>query len=160
MYDSRKRNKKAGTYFYNSCNIQGNLITPFSSLNWLDFSRIFTTFVDFAVQLCSWSIISTRSDAQVKSDSSIIFVEQSCFFAMQLATNEISSICMDGLLRKFSVYQKCANACFGDFEQKSFICSSLFLSYKTKIFHIAVHLFSNRSYRTSNVVRTSVTHNI
>lgn len=104
-YDSRKRNEKAGTYFYNSCNIQGNLITPFSSLNWLDFSRIFTTFVDFAVQLCSWSIISTRSDAQVKSDSGIIFVEQSRFFAMQLATNEISSICMDGLQRKFSVYQ-------------------------------------------------------
>ena len=102
-----------------------------------------------------------RSDARVRFDSGVILLFQSQFFAMKV-TNEIVSFCIDHRLRQMAFFgfakvgKVVAKAGFRVmlkyFEiNQSCMSSNLFRYYihKTNRFNVAVHLFSNRSKKTS-----------
>ena len=68
----------------------------------LTFPAFSLGFVDFAVQFC---FHSTRSDAPVGFDSGVIFLDQSQFLSLSIATNEIASFCIDHRLRQMAFFR-------------------------------------------------------
>ena len=75
---------------------------------------------------------------------------------LSIATNQFASFFAD--IRSLQCYFRVCQS--GEIRNKRafFPCILIFFLYKTNRFHVAVRLFSNRSQRTSNVIRTSVTH--
>ena len=74
-FSSKPQSQVFRAYFFNSCNIHDK--------NWLDLSSIFFKICRFS-QFNSAFAVSfhfTRSDARVKFDSGVIFLDQSQFFA-------------------------------------------------------------------------------
>ena len=114
------------------------------------FPAFSSRFVDFAIQFCfCYNFLSIRSDARVKFDIGMIF----------LATNEIASFVqtIDYIEWLFTCLLKWAEWAKGGFHillkylflKKLYLQQFVALLYKTNRFHVAVHLFSNRSQKMS-----------
>ena len=118
------------------------------------FPAFSSTFVDFAIQFrfhCKFFTL-VRSDAWVKFDSGVIFLNCFILYRQQITSRG-----------RFSCWLKWAKAGFRiivkDSEIKSFICSSLLLYYIKQIYSMLPCVCSVIDHRRrQNVVRTSVTH--
>ena len=112
-------------------------------------------FIDFAVQFCfhrKFSFHDERCSRTLESGLTVArFSWTNQNSLLRIVTNEILSFCIDNRLRQMAFFVltkvgKCgAKAIFHAILKYLEIKKLSLLIYKTNRFHVAVHLFSNRS---------------
>jgi len=110
--------------------------------------------VDFTAQFflhCKFSFHEKRHSSQVWQWRDL--PKPITILCQRIATNGIASFCIDHRWRQmaFFVFVKMGKAPLSRAlrEIKQFLCEQSLFLYYTNRFHVAVHLFSNRSQRTS-----------
>ena len=116
----------------------------------------FRIIVDFAVQFlfrCKFSFHEKRRSSQVWQWRDL--PQPITILCQRIATNGIASFCIDHRWRQMAFFRVCQNGEGPTFARltwnKAAFMQTKFISllYKTNRFHVAVHLSSNRSQRTS-----------